>query len=37
MRAHSTSPWLNYPGVLVFDVRLDADDTVRVELKDELP
>jgi hypothetical protein len=33
----STSPWGNYPGVLVFDVRLDNDGTVRIELKDELP
>jgi hypothetical protein len=33
----STGPWLNYPGVLVFDVRLDPDDTIRIELKDELP
>jgi hypothetical protein len=33
----STGPWTCYPGVLVFDVRLDADDTVRIEIKDELP
>ena len=33
----STGPWSCYPGVLVFDVRLDADDTVRIEIKDELP
>ena len=33
----STGPWPNYPGVLVFDVRLDPDDTIRIELKDELP
>jgi hypothetical protein len=33
----STGPWPNYPGVLVFDVRLDPDDTVRIELQDELP
>ncbi len=30
----STSPWLGYPGVLVFDVWLDADDTVRIEISD---
>jgi beta-xylosidase len=33
----STSPWWNYPGVLVYDVRLDADDTVRIEIRNELP
>jgi hypothetical protein len=33
----STSPWLNYPGVLVFDVRLDPDDTVRIQIQDVLP
>ena len=33
----STGPWNAYPGVLVFDVRLDPDDTIRIELKDELP
>lgn len=32
-----TGPWWNYPGVLVYDVRLDPDDTIRIELKDELP
>ncbi len=32
-----TGPWWNYPGVMVYDVRLDADDTIRIELKDELP
>jgi beta-xylosidase len=33
----STGPWPCYPGVLVFDVRLDPDDTVRITLKEELP
>jgi beta-xylosidase len=33
----STSPWLNYPGIAVFDVRLDPDDTVRVEILEETP
>jgi len=32
-----TSPWWNLPGVLVVDVRLDPDDTIRIEVKDELP
>jgi beta-xylosidase len=32
-----TGPWWNLPGVLVLDVRLDPDDTVRIEVKDELP
>ena len=32
-----TGPWGNYPGVMVYDVRLDPDDTIRIELKDELP
>lgn len=33
----STGPWSCYPGVLVFDLRFDPDDTIRIELKDELP
>ncbi len=33
----STGPWPNYPGVLVYDIRKDPDDTVRIEIKDELP
>lgn len=33
----STGPWWNYPGVIVYDVRLDADDMIRIELKGELP
>ncbi len=32
----STGPWWNYPGVLVFDVRLE-EGQICVELKDELP
>jgi hypothetical protein len=32
-----TGPWWNLPGVLVLDVRLDADDTIRIEVKAELP
>lgn len=33
----STGPWQGYPGVLVSDLRLDSDGTVRIELRDELP
>ncbi len=33
----NTGPWWNYPGVSVYEVRLDPDDTVRIELVDELP
>jgi len=32
-----TGPWWNYPGVVIYDVRLDPDDTIRIEVKDELP
>lgn len=32
-----TGPWWCMPGVLVFDVTLDPDDTVRVTIKNELP
>jgi len=33
----STGPCSCYLGPLVFDVRLDADDTGRIEIKEELP
>lgn len=33
----STGPWNCYPGVLVFDLRLDPDGTIRIELEDALP
>jgi len=32
-----TSPFWNLPAVMVLDVRLDPDDTIRIEIKDELP
>lgn len=33
----STSPWNGFPGILLFDLRLDSDDTIRIELLDQLP